>query len=775
MATRSMAPFFSAICLTYARTNRLTDAVYCFAQQDYPGPKELVIFNSCPAQQITCNLPNVRVINCEMRPGTLGECRNQAIEAARGTHMVIWDDDDLYLPNHLSNFAENWKDGLHWVWQDRQIYAERLIPKNISQGTYNVFAFTKEAWKGVGGYAQMDCGEDNSICSRISSQFPGKRVEIPGDKISFIYSWGNGVDHISGSAVSQAQDWPGAYKRVAETAARSMKVGAEPHGHITINPVRAPKAIAESIKFLGKMVKIQSSALCIVELGRYGDIINILPICQHIANTFGKPYLMVSREFASILDGVSYVIPAPVDLPYSQLKDAVDLAKSRFKHVLVSQIWGHNWKQDRKTASFNRESWRAAGFLHKFDDRTWSPLFDKRDAAREASVIAKSGLGEGQSILVNVTSGNSSPFAKGAELLAKIHAEFKDVQVIDVSKFRAPYVYDMLGLMEKSTALVSIDTSLLHLAAASTIPVVAIVNNGWQGSELRHDTVARISYEQALKSPALVIHAIHAALKAPRRVVSCQPLVEPPERRIFHAVEIHNETGANAARKARTQVSWKVLYDGGVIPAHYVKYERSALAIGDKRDLPYLKDVLAFAMKQANGPDIIMWTNDDTWLHREIPAVLRIHCSLWGACASHRVDLIRGAALPDSTTPVRDLSHTGQGHMGRDLFAFTKYWLESHWDMIPDFILGASEFDLALAFMIRQSLGLDCQRSSLEFVRWPAELEKGYIVHEAHSAYWARNDNISTAPSQLHNRKLFADWVKQFIPSVRINPDNTLH
>ena len=56
---------------------------------------------------------------------------------------------------------------------------------------------------------------------------------------------------------------------------------------------------------------------CFVMLGKFGDLIHMLPVFLH---TFKrdkvKPVVMVSDQFASVLDGVSYVTPWVVPMKW---------------------------------------------------------------------------------------------------------------------------------------------------------------------------------------------------------------------------------------------------------------------------------------------------------------------------------------------------------------------------------------------------------------------------------------------------------------------------
>src|SRR5207244_72520 len=101
-----------------------------------------------------------------------------------------------------------------------------------------------------------------------------------------------------------------------------------------------------------------------------------------VHNTYAKPYWMVSKEFASVLEGVSYVEPYVVPLRNDQINEALALARKEFDFVIQTQVWGTNYTQPRMCASFNEESFRNAGFPEKFTDKSWLPLFDQQSAER---------------------------------------------------------------------------------------------------------------------------------------------------------------------------------------------------------------------------------------------------------------------------------------------------------------------------------------------------------------------------------------------------------
>lgn len=763
-------PFFSCICLTYGRVERLQEAVQSFLKQDYTGPKQLLIFNTFPDQQLLFEHPDVTIINCEHRPPALGAARNLAIAMASGTHLVTWDDDDLYLPCHLSNFARGFtEDDIDWAWLDRQFWLVKFNVQAVVAGTINVLSFTKRAWEATGGYPpNMNSGEDRVFMNALMKH-KGVRVRLDDKDLSFMYGWGNGVYHISGKGEDGGMPMSG-WERTRMELERRVRFGSEPTGPVKLQPQWKHNYADQVHDFivLNSGKRIEKSDVCLVELGRFGDIINILPVAQHIHNTYKKPHLVVSKTFASLLEGVSYVEPVVVDFPNEDLKKGMRVAREKFRHVIQTQIWGRDYTQQRQCASYNRESWRMAGMQVQFDDPTYRPLFDRRSPEREAQLLEKVNPSGRPMILAVLKNSVSSPFKHGQRVLEEIQKAFSEQFVIvDLTTFHAERLYDLLGLIERADCVVTVDTAVLHLMAATNTPYVALVNEKpWLGSECRGNVAARIPYDKAAEQPGVVPEAVTLALGFPMRVEAklrgSLPLVEAPKlRRLFHAVERHEERMEKETIRKRSAIkSWDAIYGPEVLPCHYWKYARDATQIGDKRQLPYLKDVLEAAMNQAWPDDIIFLTNDDNVLHPRLPEILRYHVAVYGACCSHRCEwsqfrFVRPDESPEAWTRGRS------DHCGRDLFAFTKVWLKAHWDEIPDYILGASEWDIGMAMMIRAEKGIVTDWKNLYESIHPAELDPGYIGHIHHKPLWLARDNVASAPSQIHNRKALAEWMRR--------------
>lgn len=513
-------PFISAICPVYGRVRLLEEAIACFMLQDYQGKHELVVLNSFPRQTLLGMTfpPNVRLINLPARPGSLGECRNIAIKETRGEVIITWDSDDLFLPHYLSLFAKHFTEGIDWVWLSRQFYAEKFRIREVMSGQLNSVAFTKAAWENVGGYDPVTVGEDRQFVGKLTAQTKGVKVDVLPRDIGLIYSWGNNTYKTSGFGDDKITHQP-AYQRVEHEVQRAINAGNEPVGDIVLKPTLVHDPVKMAAAFLqdrGLLVDKKNS-VCIVELGRYGDIVNILPIAKHISEVYGKPHFMVSREFASILEGVSYVEPYIVDLDNSQLNEAMAIARKEFKYVIQTQIWGKNYFQEKLCRSYNEESWRMGGFWSEFNNEGWIPEFDRRDDTRESALLKKLSVTGKPLLLVNATSSVSSPFPHGTVLLNAIRAVFDTCEIINLAELQATRIYDVLGLMDAAECLVSIDSAQLHLAAATIVPTVAIVNSHpWSGTIPRCNCVARIKYDECVLNGLVnpvVFEAIEKALE----------------------------------------------------------------------------------------------------------------------------------------------------------------------------------------------------------------------------------------------------------------------
>ncbi|HYH44954.1 MAG TPA: glycosyltransferase family A protein [Thermoanaerobaculia bacterium] len=232
-------PAVSCFCLTYGRPRLLEEAVHSFLQQDYAGPKEMIVLNDYAGQVLELDHPEVQVINLPKRFRTAGEKMNAAAALASHDLLFVWDDDDVYLPHRLSYSVANFdpakgffKAHQAWFWSDGRL-----------NGTLeNIFhagsCWSRSLFDAVGGYAADGCGYDLLFEQQLESRFPGstaaRRVEP--EELYYVYRWGGtGSYHLSGFGALEAGQNVG-YAQAAAAVENQARRGEIPVGRVVLQP-----------------------------------------------------------------------------------------------------------------------------------------------------------------------------------------------------------------------------------------------------------------------------------------------------------------------------------------------------------------------------------------------------------------------------------------------------------------------------------------------------------------------------------------------------------
>lgn len=237
--------------------------------------------------------------------------------------------------------------------------------------------------------------------------------------------------------------------------------------------------------------------------------------------------------------------------------------------------------------------------------------------------------------------------------------------------------------------------------------------------------------------------------------------------KIYHCLERHDLSGMpESDRRVRYAFnSWCALYKTGQVRACHLwdhDYPRDATTIEDYRRLPFLKDVLVLGLNACQtDDDMVMLTNDDTIILTGILPVLQEYMSTREAVSSYRINYPKGQ-VPEFSTPGPLIPPGKNDDIGRDLFCFRRRWLKKHWLEIPDFILGEAPWDLVLGAIIRKSCDppLTFTRGNQGAVFDPAELPKGYVLHEVHSRNWVSPAGAQSK-AKIWNYQLCNAWATE--------------
>jgi hypothetical protein len=237
------------------------------------------------------------------------------------------------------------------------------------------------------------------------------------------------------------------------------------------------------------------------QMGRYGDLILLLPAFQEWARVTGHPTIVVtSNEFGTVFDGVSYV--HAVKLPHNWHLEAglaLRYAQKLYPHIVRIQLHGVGLPPATpdSLASYSFSMWERTGLLDKYH---FLPLvFDRRSPEGEAALIKKWKRTDKPLLLTNFH-GATSPYGDEFKMIEALCKNFGDkFEFVNVNEARGYRIYDLLGLMDVASGLITIDTSSLHLAAGARCPYIALVRqDGQAGSIPKGNCALKLGSQEAM-------------------------------------------------------------------------------------------------------------------------------------------------------------------------------------------------------------------------------------------------------------------------------------
>ncbi len=210
----------AAICCTYKRPEQLTTAIECFLRQDYPSEQRELIVLDDAGQYENQEGDGWRIVSISSRFRTLGEKRNASagLISPDIDAYCVWDDDDVYLPWHMSAAVAALADADYTIptviYNDKR---NRLQRKSNQYLFHGAWSFRREAFERVSGYPFIQSGQDQGLLRRFKSAKLRRADPIQHDpRPSYVYRWFTSHStHISAMGAN-------GYERLGQTPVQSI-------------------------------------------------------------------------------------------------------------------------------------------------------------------------------------------------------------------------------------------------------------------------------------------------------------------------------------------------------------------------------------------------------------------------------------------------------------------------------------------------------------------------------------------------------------------------
>ena len=172
----ALEPRIACLCCTFLRPELLANAIACFEAFDYPKHRcEMVILDDAGQYPTEPSGENWHIVSVKTRYESLGAKRNALAELVAHDGfdaLAIMDDDDAYLPWTLR--AHAWALAQAPFSLPGRSFFEEANGKLAlweTQGLHHAsWAYSVDLWREVGGYPEINSGEDQAFKQRLVSR-----------------------------------------------------------------------------------------------------------------------------------------------------------------------------------------------------------------------------------------------------------------------------------------------------------------------------------------------------------------------------------------------------------------------------------------------------------------------------------------------------------------------------------------------------------------------------------------------------------------------------
>ncbi|MGH8552821.1 MAG: glycosyltransferase family 2 protein, partial [Methylococcales bacterium] len=201
-------PLIACLCPAYKRPDFLRNSIACFVSQTYPNKRLVILDDSGQHGVQDCPAENWRLLSQPDRyPNLPSKFNSLAAMVPEADILVVWEDDDIYLPHHLAAIAE-----AAACSNETAYFAPKRVLSTYNQrractretdgaGIFHAsWAYTRRLWDWIGGYPIGDRLDYDQQMGRQCREAAGVVHYDETDIIrrlgpSYVYRWGNGVYH----------------------------------------------------------------------------------------------------------------------------------------------------------------------------------------------------------------------------------------------------------------------------------------------------------------------------------------------------------------------------------------------------------------------------------------------------------------------------------------------------------------------------------------------------------------------------------------------------
>jgi hypothetical protein len=210
-------PTVACLCPTYRRPRLLENAIACFLAQDYPADRRRLLILDDAGELSPQSGNGWEVFFTAVRFPTLPAKFNALTQLAGDADVLaVWEDDDIYLPWHLSeSVAAMVNTG--WSHPSRVLstYGDTLHEEPAGGRFHASLVIRRECLKAVGGWPSTARADfDQQLIARLASTGPYGDPTYPRGP-SYVFRWGSTLAYHGQHGMRGADDeaW---YNRAVE-------------------------------------------------------------------------------------------------------------------------------------------------------------------------------------------------------------------------------------------------------------------------------------------------------------------------------------------------------------------------------------------------------------------------------------------------------------------------------------------------------------------------------------------------------------------------------